>query len=92
MKVTIETKGCWHRDLDTAMESQLIGQYLSTNDCRHGIYLIGWFVCDAWSDHKNQRIPTTDLSKAKHQFRQQAKTLSEKNTFRVETFILDVRV
>lgn len=92
MKVTIETKGCWHRDLDTAMESQLIGQYMSTDDCRHGIYLIGWFVCDAWSDRKSQSVPTIDLLEAREKFLRQAKELSEKNTFRVETVILDIRV
>jgi hypothetical protein len=92
MKVTIETKGCWHSELDTAMESQLAGQYLSTDACRHGIYLIGWFVCDAWTDRSNQKIPSIDIADAKKQFDKQAQELSAKTSYRVESFVLDSRL
>jgi hypothetical protein len=49
LKVIIEVKGCWHRELKTAMKSQLVERYLANNDCRHGIYLVFWFLCAAWS-------------------------------------------
>lgn len=42
-KVIIEVKGDWHREIATAMETQLAGHYLTNNDCRHGLYLVGWF-------------------------------------------------
>lgn len=92
MKVTIETKGCWHPSLNTAMESQLVGQYLSHDVCRHGIYLVGWFVCDAWIDRSNQKVPTTDLLETRRELSEQAKKISEKSTFLVESFVLDIRV
>lgn len=92
MKVTIETKGCWHPELDTAMESQLAGQYLSTDVCRHGVYLVGWFVCDAWTDRSNQKIPSIDIADAKKQFNKQAQELSAKTSYRVESFVLDSRL
>jgi hypothetical protein len=92
MKVTIETKGCWHPALDTAMESQLVGQYLSPDVCRHGIYLIGWFVCNAWIDQNNQKIPTIDITQAKEQFKKQAQEISTKTSYRVESYILDARL
>ncbi|MCQ3944675.1 MAG: hypothetical protein DPW11_02775 [bacterium] len=92
MKVTIETKGCWHPELDAAMESQLVGQYLSTDVCRHGIYLIGWFVCDAWSDRKNQKIPSADIAEEKKQFANKAEELSKNSFYRIESFILDARI
>lgn len=92
IKVTIETKGCWHPDLDAAMETQLVGQYLSADACRHGIYLIGWFVCSAWTDRKNQKVPTIDISDARSQFEKQAQELSKRTSFRVESFVLDVRL
>jgi hypothetical protein len=55
LKLIIEVKGCWHRELKTAMETQLLSRYLSDNDCRHGIYLVFWFLCSAWSK-KDPRV------------------------------------
>lgn len=49
LKVIIEVKGCWHRELKTAMENQLLKEYLANNDCHHGVYLVMWFLCSAWS-------------------------------------------
>ena len=56
VKVIIEAKGCWNPDIKTAMESQLVKRYLTGNDCTHGIYLIGWFVCNAWSGAKGLKF------------------------------------
>jgi hypothetical protein len=49
LKVIIESKGCWNPEIKTAMETQFLNRYLKDNDCSHGIYLVGWFLCDAWS-------------------------------------------
>jgi hypothetical protein len=38
-RAIIETKGCWNRNLRTAMGDQLVGRYLKDN-CRHGLYLV----------------------------------------------------
>lgn len=46
--VIIEAKGCWHDELMTAMETQLRDRYLNENQCRHGLYLVGWFNCEQW--------------------------------------------
>jgi hypothetical protein len=54
IRVIIEVKGCWHKDVLTAMESQLRDRYLGTNDCRHGLYVVGWFICSQW-DNTDQR-------------------------------------
>jgi len=43
--IIIESKGCWHTEVLTAMETQLVNRYLKDNQCRHGIYLVGWFGC-----------------------------------------------
>jgi hypothetical protein len=39
----IETKGCWNRELRTAMKTQLVDDYLVRLAAPVGIYLIGWF-------------------------------------------------
>jgi hypothetical protein len=53
--VIVECKGCWHRELDNAMETQLVGQYLRENQCQHGIYLVGWFNCESWDKQDARR-------------------------------------
>jgi len=93
--VTIEAKGCWHPDLETAMESQLVGKYLSAEGCHHGIYLIGWFNCDKWNDPKDSRHKKTSklsLEQAQDKFAKQAQELSSKTSFRVNSIVLDTRL
>jgi hypothetical protein len=52
--VVVEVKGCWHRDLLTAMRRQLADTYLSAAQ-RHGIYLPVWFGLDGWEDEADRR-------------------------------------
>ena len=49
MTVVVEVKGCWHRELLTAMRGQLAEQYLSPHQ-RHGIYLAVWFGAANWDE------------------------------------------
>jgi hypothetical protein len=51
----VETKGCWHYQLRTAMKTQLVQRYLRDNQCRHGLYLVGWFNCDQWDARDRRR-------------------------------------
>jgi predicted NACHT family NTPase len=76
--VIIEAKGCWHPELQTAMESQLVNRYLADNTCKYGLYLIGWFSCPQWDsqDRRNQRTPQMNIDEAKIQFNRQAEMLS----------------
>jgi hypothetical protein len=52
--VIIEAKGSWNRELLTAMKTQLVGKYLTDNQCRYGVYLVFWFDCDSW-DRRDSR-------------------------------------
>ncbi|MDL5050708.1 hypothetical protein QQ054_32430 [Oscillatoria amoena NRMC-F 0135] len=42
--LVIEVKGCWNAEVKTAVDSQLVGDYLRPSGLSHGIYLVGWFV------------------------------------------------
>jgi len=53
--VVIEVKGCWHIDLGTAMQTQLLGEYLAVPGRNHGIYLVGWYDCEAWIGRDRRR-------------------------------------
>jgi hypothetical protein len=78
VRVIIEVKGCWHSELKKAMETQLRDRYLKDNDCQHGIYLVGWYVCDQWDkyDYRKTSSPYWTMEKATEFFEKQANELS----------------
>ena len=79
--VIVEVKGCWNRELNSAIEEQLMGRYLAGNaTCHHGLYLVGWFNCDQWDkdDRRRGRAPSYGLDEAHERFAEQAEVLSEK--------------
>ena len=81
VSVIVEVKGCWNRELDSAMEEQLVSRYLAGNaTCRHGLYLVGWFNCGQWDkdDWRRKQAPRYGLDEACERFAEQAKILSEK--------------
>lgn len=52
----VEVKGSWHSDVLTAMETQLADDYLARNpECRHGLYVVGWYLCERWRDEPGKR-------------------------------------
>ena len=53
-------------ELNDAMETQLLEQYLKDNDCQHGLYLVGWFNCDQWDpkDYRRKRAPNISIADA----------------------------
>lgn len=46
--LTIEVKGCWHKELRSAMQTQLVDRYLASTGEKVGLYLVAWYVCPAW--------------------------------------------
>ena len=84
----IETKGCWYRDLDSAMETQLENRYLKDNQCRHGIYLIGWFDCAQWDNGDYRNVPRDNVEEARVRFDEQAGQLSTHGNH-VRSFVLN---
>lgn len=49
ISVIIENKGCWNKELLTAMQNQLLDRYLNFASEACGIYLVGWFHCNRWT-------------------------------------------
>jgi hypothetical protein len=89
--VIIEVKGNWHRELRSAMQTQLRDRYLKNNACKNGIYLVGWFSCEGWreTDPREKQCPKITLPEAAEEFRQQAASLS-KDGYLIRAFVLDV--
>jgi len=94
VSVIIEAKGCWHGEVKTAMETQLVNRYLKDNHCQHGLYLVGWFKCDKWDsgDSKKASTPNWEKSEAERFFIEQAKTLSEQYSLNVKAFVLNTAI
>ena len=78
ISVIIESKGCWHSELQTAMRTQLVERYLKDHNCRNGIYLVGWFRCRQWDegDRRNKSSPDWTVTQAREFFEKQAAELS----------------
>ena len=89
--VVIEVKGCWNTEVRTAVDSQLVGDYLQPNGFTHGIYLVGWFVCDAWKQPRNKFTSQT-LGLAREEIAQLTSTYNGKtNPEQVKGIVLDCR-
>ncbi len=92
VSAVVEVKGCWNRDLEKAMETQLVGRYLKRNESPFGLYVIGWFLCDAWADeYRKKDSPDYSLDEARIKFDSQAAALSNP-PLRVRAFVLDTRL
>ncbi len=86
----IEVKGCWHKELKDAMQTQLAERYLKDNQCDHGLYLVGWFPCDQWDkkDRRKSQTPKMRLEQARKNFACQARELSQ-NGKTIESFVMN---
>ena len=92
--VVIECKGCWNSGLKTAMDKQLRQQYLIDEDHRFGLYLVGWFQCDAWNDKgdsRRRRVPSWSLQEATNELANQARELSNVEA-KLQAVVLDLRL
>jgi hypothetical protein len=78
VSVVIETKGCWHREVLEAIETQLVNRYLKDSACRHGLYLVGWFGSSKWDDvdHRKRNVASRTPAELKAALAAKADALS----------------
>jgi hypothetical protein len=48
IRAVIEVKGSWNPEVLTAMDNQLVQDYLDPHRIRHGLYLVGHYKCNSW--------------------------------------------
>jgi hypothetical protein len=91
VSVVVEVKGCWNAGVKKDMQEQLCDRYLRGNRCRHGLYLVGWFLCDQWDKGDARRDSTRKKTAAEMQafFDEQAAQLSGSGVF-VRAAVLDI--
>jgi hypothetical protein len=88
----VEVKGSWNRDLESAMEVQLVDKYLRDR-CRFGMYVVAWFSSDLWdrTDNRWRENSTLTMAEAKLHFEEQARKLSD-GTRTIKAFVLDLHL
>lgn len=90
LSVIMEVKGCWNKELLTAMETQLLNRYMKQNKFNYGIYLVGWFNCDKWddSDARKKNANKYNFNELKEKLDAQAYKLSQQNVT-IKAFVMD---
>ncbi len=89
-KVIIEVKGSWNPGVKESLQAQLVDRYIKTDENAYGLYLIGWFDCEAYDDCKNY-TGNKLIDDAKRSYDENAKKVSSDNVI-VKSFILDCRM
>ncbi len=90
--LVIEAKGCWNAELLTALETQLVQDYMVRLQAPVGIYLVGWFDPAKWdpADSRRGRVPKKTVESVRRQLEQQAAAAPE--GFRVRAVVMDIAV
>ena len=89
--VVIEVKGCWNSEVKTGLENQLIQKYLLLHKWNFGIYVVSWYICDAWKNSRNS-LESATLEDAREELRRLADEASRQHSeLRVFGLALDCR-
>ncbi|MFF0484995.1 hypothetical protein [Streptomyces sp. NPDC004435] len=89
-QAAIEVKGNWHPHLKTAMENQLVDDYLPTLNTRHGLYLIAYFPNDQWTAAERKPPAAGQTPQALGEtYNTQADQLSQTRDLDIRAFVLD---
>ena len=91
ISIILEVKGCWNPELRAAMKTfQLADRYLAMNKCSTGVYVVGWFLCDAWGgkDARKRQCCFKTMDGARRTFTRQAAKLSN-DTRTIKAFLID---
>jgi len=87
----VEVKGSWHREVQTAMQTQLVDRYLLENRCQTGLYLVGWFQSPGWdaADPRQRRNPWGTIEEARTELETQAAQLTQEGVRQIRAYTLD---
>ena len=89
--VIIEVKGCWHRELRSAMHTQLAERYIAAS-AGYGIYLALWFGAADWCDDsdgdRRRRCSTVDPEQLGAELAEQARALHRAG-YHIASVVLD---
>lgn len=87
LTVVIECKGCCNKYLDTALTEQLVERYLRRPHTA-GIYLVGFFDCDAWDPDSRTRCTSGHTTET---IKEEQQELAAQHSVPVLACVLDCR-
>lgn len=89
--VPVEAKLAWNRDVDTAMEDQLLRRYMQPSNSRHGVLLVFWFEPGHfWADTREKHaVEQLDRAALFLRLEQQAQRIADHEGAHIEVVILD---
>lgn len=92
IRAIVETKGCWHRELRTALETQLVSRYLNSTGNRYGVYVAGWFASEHWdpSDRRQAACGSITRADAATLLAEQADNVTHGGNVVVKSLVLDL--
>jgi hypothetical protein len=93
VRVIVEVKGCWNRKVKEAMGTQLVHKYLKNRDPQHGLFVVGWFLCSAWTGKNPNRkcIKFANIEELRKFLSDQAEALSADGR-RIQSAVLDITI
>ena len=92
IRAVIEVKGCWNRELESAIETQLAQSYLSDAGNRFGLYVVGWFSSARWdeSDAKRATCSARSRDEVHVELIERAREISEEHQVCIHVCSLDL--
>jgi hypothetical protein len=93
VRLVIELKGPWNRDIATAMETQLADRYLPEAKATVGIYLIGWYPIEMWDvtrDPNRTRAKAWTFDTLTADLAAQASALSDARAVRLKAVVITI--
>src|SRR6266542_5741181 len=90
----VEVKGCWHADVPTAIETQLVADYLLPTSTPYGIYLVVWFESERWADDDRRRADCArrDRAATMAALEERARELAAEQGLQLRVVALEVRL
>jgi hypothetical protein len=91
----VEVKGSWNSELDTAMQTQLVRQYLANQGDACGVYLVAWCRSEDWDttvpkeEARCKSASSRSLVETREFFAAQAEELTMTTAIPVKAFVLD---
>lgn len=94
IRLVIEVKGAWNKDLKTSLHKQLLGTYLKDYPGSAGLYLVGWYDPAEWTfidRRRSQAVgPSRSMAKLSALLSKQAGEATGDRLGRVDYMILQV--
>ncbi len=92
ISVVVEVKGKWNQYLMTAMEEQLLNDYMIPRSSQYGMYLVGWFESQYWNNSDwryNMHRRFTSIEDLRNILEEQAQEISE-GGFIIRPKVMDI--